>query len=50
VTPLCLDLTAEKDLARALALHHAPAISAAKESKSTARSPKKTRKGRDAVR
>ena len=50
LTPLRLDLTAEKDLARALALHHAPAISAAKKSKSTARSPKKTRKRRDAVR
>jgi 5'-nucleotidase len=58
ITPLRLDLTDEKDLARALALHHTPPIatgtsgnsqrnktslSVAKERKATRRSNKKTR-------
>jgi 5'-nucleotidase len=58
ITPLRLDLTDEKDLARALALHHTPPIatgtsgnsqknktspSVAKEHKATRRSSKKTR-------
>jgi 5'-nucleotidase len=58
ITPLRLDLTDEKDLARALALHHTPPIatgtsgnsqknktspSVAKEHKATKRSNKKTR-------
>jgi 5'-nucleotidase len=58
ITPLRLDLTDEKDLARALALHHTPPIAtgasgnsqknktsppAAKERKATRRSNKKTR-------
>src|SRR5205823_13064360 len=58
ITPLRLDLTDEKDLARALALHHTPPIAtgasgnsqknktsppAAKERKATRRTNKKTR-------
>jgi 5'/3'-nucleotidase len=44
ITPLRLDLTAEKDLARALALPLAPPISAAKKRKVTGRSREKTQK------
>lgn len=46
VTPLRLDLTAEKDLARALALPQAPPISATKKHKATGRPRKKTQKRR----
>jgi 5'-nucleotidase len=44
ITPLRLDLTAEKDLARALALPQAPPISATKKRKVTVRSRKKRQK------
>jgi 5'-nucleotidase len=46
ITPLRLDLTAEKDLARALALPLGPPISATKKRKVTSRSHKKTEKRR----
>jgi len=46
ITPLRLDLTAEKDLARALALPQAPPISATKKRKVTSPSRKKTQMGR----
>jgi 5'-nucleotidase len=46
ITPLRLDLTAEKDLARALALPQARPISATKKRKVTGRSRKKTQKRR----
>ena len=46
VTPLRLDLTDEKDLARALALHHTQAMSLTKVTKATVRARKKTQKRR----
>ena len=46
VTPLRLDLTSEKDLARALALPQAPPISATNGRKATVRSRQKTQKRR----
>jgi 5'-nucleotidase len=46
ITPLRLDLTAEKDLARVLALPQTPAISATKKPKATVGSRKKTQKRR----
>jgi 5'-nucleotidase len=49
VTPLRLDLTAEKDLARALALHHTPAMSPTKVTKAIVGARKKTQKRRSGV-
>ena len=46
ITPLRLDLTAEKDLARALALPHAPPIIATNKRQVTTRSRKKPHKRR----
>ncbi len=46
ITPLRLDLTAEKDLARALALPQAPPISATKKRRATGRSRKQPQKRR----
>ncbi len=46
VTPLRLDLTAEKDLARALALPQPPPISATNKRQATTRSRKKPQKRR----
>jgi len=53
VTPLRLDLTAEKELARALALHNTPAIGATGKSthaRRKNRSAKKKRKFESAAR
>ena len=46
VTPLCLDLTAEKDLARALSHPETPAMTPGRWQKGSARARKKVQKRR----